>query len=68
MNPDEATKPRMPGIQNFSGLGTMGVLLMTCSGGVGGISDVVGGVGGVVGGFGGVGGGFGGVGGGFGAA
>jgi hypothetical protein len=31
MNPDEATKPRMPGIQNFSGLGTMGVLLMTCT-------------------------------------
>jgi hypothetical protein len=31
INPDAAAKPRVPGVENFSGFGTMGVRLMACT-------------------------------------
>jgi hypothetical protein len=30
-NPDDAAEPRVPRIENFSGFGTMGARLMTCT-------------------------------------
>jgi hypothetical protein len=31
MNPDAAAKPRVPGVENFSEFGTVGVRLMACT-------------------------------------